>query len=135
MNDNTVKQTGWKPIPLSLKILFVLFMLWVIGSVLNFPNLYESGLPLLGEFVYGLAASSVVLLLDIVGPTTFLFALWARKSWGPAWAFSYISLFIINGVFALLTISEQWGLLPFLIPILASVIFLIVIYRSRSYFI
>lgn len=134
MKEPMDKGKGWKPIPLSLKILFVVFILWSVGSVLNAPNLYESGLPLFGVFVYGATAILVVLLLDIVGPMTFLYALWNRKSWATVWALSYISVFILNSAVAFFTVREQLGLMQILIPTVASVIFFIVIYKKRSYF-
>ena len=127
-------EKGWKPIPLSLKIIFVLFVLWSIGSVFAIPTRYELGLPFLGVFVYGLFASLIVLLLDVVAPTTFLFALWNRKSWAASFALSYIAVFIFNSVVAIFTVRAQLGLIPILIPLVANVIFLIVIYRTRSYF-
>ncbi|WP_142784123.1 hypothetical protein [Changchengzhania lutea] len=128
------KQTGWKPIPLALKILFVVFILWSIGAVLNLPNLFESGLPLFGIFVHGIVASLIVLFLDIIGPIIFLFGLWNRKPWAPVWAFFYIGFFILNNTVAFFTVREQLGLVQILIPIVASVIFIIVIYTKRSYF-
>jgi hypothetical protein len=129
------KQTGWKPIPLSLKILFIVFILWSIGSVLNMTNLYESGAPFFGVFVYGIFAITIALLLDIVGPMTFLYALWKRKSWATVWAYSYISIFILNSIVALFTVREQLGLPQILVPMIASLIFFITIYLSKSYFI
>jgi len=134
MEEPMKKEMGWKPIPLSLKILFVLFILWSIGAVLNLPNLYESGLPLLGVFVYGVVASVVAILLDIVGPMAFLYALWNRKSWAPKWALSYIGFFILNSIVALLTVREELGLMQILVPTIASVIFFAVIYWKRGYF-
>ena len=128
------KEKGWKPIPLSLKILFVVFIFWTIGSIFNAPNLYELGLPLFGTFVYGVTAGLVVLLLDIAGPMTFLYALWNRKSWAAVWALSYISVFILNSIVAFFTVREQLGFMQILIPTIASVIFFIVIYKKKSYF-
>ena len=128
------KEKGWKTIPLSLKILFVLLVLWTLGSVLNISNRYESGLPFLGVFVYGIAAILIVLLLDIAAPITFLFALWNRKSWAASFALSYIAFFILNSVIAFFTFREQLGLMQILIPTIANVIFFIVIYKTRSYF-
>jgi hypothetical protein len=134
MKEIMGRKKGWKPVPLSLKILFVIFILWSVGSVLNAPNLYESGLPLFGVFVHGVTAILVVLLLDIVGPMTFLYALWNRKSWATVWALSYISVFILNSIVAFFTVREQLGLMQILIPTIASVIFFIVIYKKRIYF-
>ena len=134
MEEIANKEKGWKPTPLPLKMLFVLFILWSVGSVMNLPNLYENGLPLFGVFVYGTTAVLIVLLLDIIGPMTFLFALWNRKSWAAKWAFSYIGIFILNGVVALLTVREELGLPQILVPTIASIVFFVIIYWKRNYF-
>ena len=128
------KERGWKPIPLPLKIFFVVFILWSVGSVMNLPNLFENGLPLFGNFVYGMTAALIVVLLDIIGPMIFLFALWNRKSWAAKWALSYIGFFILNSTVALFTVREELGLPQLLIPTIASIIFFVVIYWKRSYF-
>ena len=134
MKESMGIENGWKPIPLSLKILFVVFVLWSIGSVLNISTRYELGLPFFGVFVYGIVASLIVLLLDVVAPITFLFALWKRKSWAVSFALSYIIVFILNSTVAFITVRGQLGLPQILIPLVANVIFLIVIYRARGYF-
>lgn len=127
-------EKGWKPIPLSLKILFVLFVLWSLGSLFAIPARYESGLPFFGLFVYGVVAALIVLLLDVAAPITFLYALWNRKSWAATFALSYIALFILNSTVAIFTVREQLGLMPILIPLAANIIFLAVIYKARNYF-
>ena len=129
-----MSETGWKPIPLALKILAVVFVLWSVGAVMNLPNLQENGLPLFGTFIYGMSATLVVLLLDIIGPITFLFALWSRKSWAPTWAFAYIGLFVLNSTVALFTVREEFGLPQILGPTVASLIFLAIIFWKRDYF-
>ncbi len=134
MEETVAKEKGWKPIPLPLKILFVVFVLWLVGSVMNLPNLFENGLPLFGSFVYGMTAALIVLLLDIIGPVTFLFALWNRKSWAAKWAVGYISIFILNSTVALFTVREELGLPQLLVPTIASLIFLAVIFWKRNYF-
>ncbi|MCP4980942.1 MAG: hypothetical protein GY935_10660 [Gammaproteobacteria bacterium] len=134
LEETIAKEKGWKPIPLPLKILFVVFILWLVGSVVNLPNLFENGLPLFGNFVYGMTAALVVLLLDIIGPVTFLYALWNRKSWTAKWAFAYIGIFILNSTVALFTVREKLGLPQILVPTIASLIFLAVIFWKRNYF-
>ena len=128
------KEKGWKPIPLLLKILFVVFILWSIGSIFAIPMRYESGLPFLGVFVYGIVASLIVLILDVMAPITFLFALWNRKIWAASFALSYIVIFILNSIITIFTVREQLGLMPILIPTVFNIIFLIVIYNNRNYF-
>ena len=113
-----MSEIGWKPIPLPLKILFVVLILWAIGAVMNLPNLLENSLPLFGNFVSGATAVLVVLLLDIIGPATFLYALWNRKPWAAKWAFAYMGIFILNSTVAFFTLREELGLPQILIPTL-----------------
>ena len=128
------RETGWKPIPISLKILFVVFILWMIGSIMHISTLYKEGLPFYGLYLYGIAASIIVILLDIVGPTAFLFGLWHRKSWAPSLAYTYMAVFSLNHVVAFFIFREKLGLMQILIPTVANIIFFVVIYKSRSYF-
>jgi hypothetical protein len=134
IKDTVKKETGWKPIPLPLKILFFVFILWLFGSVMNLPHLVENGLPLFGKFVHGMTAALVVLLLDIIGPLTFLFALWTRKSWAAKWACTYIGIFILNNTVAFFTVREELGLPQILVPTIAGLVFLTVIVWKRDYF-
>jgi len=134
MSTKTVLEQGWKPIPVSLKILFGVFIFWVFGSIMGISMRYESGLPFFGIYVYGVIAGLVVVLLDIAAPLTFLFGLWTRKSWAPAFAFTYISIFILNGVVAFFIFREQLGLIQIIIPTILNMVFLGVIYGSRNYF-
>ena len=125
---------GWKPIPLPLKIILFIFILWSIGSIFAIPTRSQSGLPLLGIFVYGMVASLVVIALDIIAPLTFVFGLWNRKSWAPIFALSYISIFIINSIIAFFTLRQELGVIQIIIPTLANIIFFIVIYKKMNYF-
>jgi hypothetical protein len=134
MSEALMPLKGWKPIPLALKTLSLVMILWSVGSAMNLANLLENGLPLLGRFVHGFSAFLVVLLLDFIGPAVFLYALWNGKPWGPKWAFFYIGLFIINGLIALLTVRDQLGLMQILVPDFVCAIFLAVIFWKRAYF-
>ena len=134
MVEIITKDKGWRPIPIPLKILSVVLVLWMAGAIMNLPNLHESGLPLLGTFISGVAASVVVICLDIIGPIGFIYALWNRKTWAPLWAFSYMGIFILNSVVAIFTVREELGLMQILIPTIATVVFLTTIYWRREYF-
>ncbi len=128
------RERGWKPIPLPLKILFIVFVLWMVGAVMNLPNLYQNGMPVFGTFVFGMNAALLPLLLDIIGPVTFLFALWTRRSWATYWAFVYNGIFLLNNTVALFTVVDELGLPQILTPSIASLIFLTVIFWQRNYF-
>ena len=126
--------SGWRPIPLPLKVLFVVFALWMVGSVINLPNLYENGMPVFGTFVYGMNAAILPLFLDFIGPGTFLFALWGRKRWAALWAFAYNGIFILNNTVAFFALREELGVPQILGPTVASLVFVAVIFWKRNYF-
>lgn len=134
VEDTVASQNGWKPIPLALKVLFVLFVLWMVGAVMNLPNLYENGMPVFGTFVYGINAAMMPLFLDFIGPGIFLFALWTRKPWAALWAFAYNGIFILNNTVAFFTLREALGLPQILVPTIASLVFVAVIFSKRRYF-
>lgn len=128
------EKTGWKPIPLLLKIVFGLSLLWVVGTFFAIQQRFELGVPLFGVFVYGILAVVIVFLIDILGPISFLYAMWNRKSWGPRVAFIYMGFFIINSLVAFVTTPDQLGGPAILVPAVVDVILLLVIYNKRSYF-
>ena len=125
---------NWKCIPRSLKVVFVLSGLWVFGSFFAISGRYELGLPFFGLWVHGFFAGFVVLLLDIIGPAAFMYAVWMRKSWGARVAYLYMVTFILNSVVALFTFKEQLGIMPILMPAVITSVFLYVVYKNRKYF-
>jgi hypothetical protein len=131
--ENTA-ETGFKPIPLALKIVAVLLILWILGAVMNVGYMYENGLPLLGRFVTGWPVVLVVFCLDILGPVGFLYGLWTRKSWAPKWATVYMGAFILNSIVAFFTVRDVLPAPQILAPMVASLIFLAVIHWKRGYF-
>ena len=95
----------------------------------------EEGLPFLGMWISGLMAGSIVIALDIVGPLAFLYATWHRLSWAPMIAYTYMTIFILNSLVALFTVRESLGVMPIVIPVIVTVIFMLIIYCNRKYFI
>lgn len=128
------KQTGWNPLPLSLKILSGVFVFWAAMSLPRLPVVYSSGIPIFGTIIPGMSAVVMVLTLDVLGPMLFLYAAWSRLRWGPPLAYGYNGVFILNGVFAF-AVREELGVLPIVIPMAASFLFLVPIWRQRAYFV
>ena len=128
-----IKQS-WKEIPLGLKIIFILSLVWIVWSCFAMPIKFEQGLPFFGTTLYGYSASMIILFLDFLGPIVFLYALWYKKSWWPKVAYLYISVFVLNSIAATLTHGQQLGIINILIPAIVYVIFWIVIYWNRKFF-
>ena len=115
-------------------IVFVLLVLWVIGSFFALEQRYVLGLPLLGMFVYGIKAAVVVLVLDILAPTILLYSIWNRLYLGVQIAYFYMGFFILNSIVAFFTVREVFGTNAILIPPIVTGIFLYIIHRNKNYF-
>jgi len=95
---------------------------------------YELGLPFFGNYISGFIAALIVFLLDILGPILFLYGLWNRKSWTNMIAYIFISIFVLNSVFALIYFRELLGIMPIVIPALVYLVFMIIINLNKNYF-
>jgi hypothetical protein len=123
-----------KEIPLSLKIVFILSILWIIWAFFSTQMRYEQGLPFFWFHIIGIFAVIVVLLLDILWPIIFLIWVYKKKNWWVKVAYFYISIFVINSIFALFTVSKELWIMPILIPAIVYTIFWMVIYKNKKYF-
>ncbi len=127
-------EKGWKPIPLSLKILFIVFIFWSVMTLVTIKFAFNVGYPILGIMFDGVLGLIIAFLLVFLAPLIFVYALWNRYKWGPKFAMTYIGFFIINNAVALASLQEKLGLPQILLPLIANVIFFILIYRRRDYF-
>ncbi len=129
-----IDSKGWKPIPLSLKILFVVFVIWSAMTLFTIKFAYDIGYPILGIMFDGVTGFIIAFLLVFLAPLIFVYALWNRYRWGAKFALTYIGFFIINNIFALVLLQEQIGLFQILFPLIANVVFFVMIYKKRNYF-
>ena len=124
---------GWKSLPLSLKILSIVLLLWAVMSVAVLVMMPEREIGFFGFMLTGTAAAVVVLLLDFISPLLFLYAMWKKLKWGAKFGMLYNGIFILNSIVALFTFREVFGNAIYF-PLIASTIFFYIIYRERNYF-
>lgn len=129
------KEKGWKPIPLSLKIVAIVLTFWYSMAVMGIGMWPVKGFPFLGVFIYGSTAIIVVLSLYLLAPITFWYGLWNRHNWTAKFILSLIGFFLFNSVTAYIRVPEHFGSSAmFFLDAAINIIFLIVIYKTRSYF-
>lgn len=124
---------GWKSLPISLKILSIVLLLWAVMSVAVLVMMPEREIGFFGFMLTGTAAAVVVLLLDFISPLLFLYAMWKKLKWGANFGMLYNGIFILNSIVALFTFREVFGNAIYF-PLIASTIFFYIIYRERNYF-
>jgi len=124
---------GWKPLPLSLKILSIILLLWAAMSVAVLVMMPDRKIAFFGFLLTGTNANIVVLILDFISPLLFLYAMWNKIKWGANFGMLYNGIFILNNLVALFTFKEVFGNSIYF-PLIVSLIFFFIIYRERSYF-
>lgn len=124
---------GKKPMPVLLKVLSVLLLLWVAMSVAVLVTMPEREIAFFGLILTGTAGAAVVIVLDVLSPLIFLYAAWKRLAWGAAFGMLYNGVFILNHIIALLLFRERFGN-GIWFPLVASLIFLGIIVRERRHF-
>ena len=125
--------TEWRSIPLALKILAVVLVLWVAMSVSVVITMPEREIAFFGLLLKGVPATFVVLLLDVVSPLVFLYAIWKKLKWGANFGMLYNGIFILNNVVALFMFKEVFGNAIYF-PLIASTIFFSIIFKERRFF-
>ena len=124
---------GFKPLPIALKFLSVVLLLWAALSVVGLMVAQGRQVPFFGVLLDGTAAATVIVLLDFISPLLFIFAAWKRLKWGAKFGMLYNGIFILNNLIALFLFLDVFGN-GIYFPLLASTLFLIIIYRERGYF-
>lgn len=147
-------EKGWKPMPTSFKILFVLFLIGIVMSLFQFNQISNTGFSLLGIFLTGTLAGVVMLLFNLIG-IIFLISLWNRNSWGWELGVGYLIFGIINSLLGLLNVSKVVAILiadmktqipnmaqtmiisssmSIIVSVVINIIFAVIIYRNKNYF-
>jgi hypothetical protein len=124
---------GWKPLPLSLKILSIVLLLWVLMSISVVVAMPEREIALFGLLLQGAPATTVVLLLDIISPLIFIYSAWKKLKWGANFGMLYNAVFNVNCIVSLFLFRDLFGN-GIYFPLIASAIFLFIIYKERNYF-
>ena len=133
-DKNKINKTSWKQIPTSLKFVFVLSIIWIIGTFFAIPIKFQQGLPFFGMYLFGISVIPIMLFLDIIGPIIFLIGTLKRKLWAVKIATIYILIFVLNTIVALFTVREQFGIIPLSIPAIVYTVFLYIIIKNKNYY-
>lgn len=90
---------GWKPLPLVLKIIWVLQLLGVTFSISAVFSAASVGFTIFGITVYGLWAANLMFLFNLVLPVVLLTAMWRRLHWTWIFGLGLYVLTLINELF------------------------------------
>ena len=124
---------AWKSLPLLLKGLSIILLLWVVMTIAVLVTMPEREIAFYGLLIKGVSATTVVLLLDIVSPLIFLYSMWKKLKWGAIFGMLYNGIFILNSIIAIFLFKEVFGNAIYF-PLIASIFFFSIIFKERKYF-
>ncbi len=123
-----------KNIPLSLKILSGVLVFWSVMTLLTIKFAYDIGYQLFGIVFNGFTGFAVAFVLVFLAPLVFVYSVWKKLPWGASFGLIYSGFFVINNLLALIFVKDTFGLPQIVVPMIANVIFFLVIYNNKNYF-
>jgi len=107
MKEKDNKQPGWKGMPISFKIFFVLFILNFLLSIGEPIKAFNSGTSFVGFFLFGIFAAFLSFIFLFVGDILRLISLWKRYSWMYKFLLYFESFIIINILLSIINIKSM----------------------------
>jgi hypothetical protein len=99
-------EKGWKPMPVILKIIWIILIVNTFFALLALGGIYSNGFDFMGFPLYGLYAINVFFLIRIVLPVVIIVGMHQRYGWIWILAAVYYLLFAINSATSILLVEE-----------------------------
>lgn len=93
------RKHGWKPLPVILKIIWILLLIGAFFSLFSVFTAPQSGYSLFGQTIYGLWAANSMFIVNILLPVVLLIAMFNRYRWTWIYGAVLYLLLIINESF------------------------------------
>lgn len=97
---------GWAPLPVMLKIIWILLLIGVVFSIPALFTASAAGYTLFGKTVYGLWAANLMFLVNLLLPIFLIIAMMKRYTWTWIYGVGLYLVMIANELLMLSTISE-----------------------------
>lgn len=88
--------SGWKPLPVILKVIWIILLIGVVFSVPAVFSARTSGYPIFGLNVFGYWAAVLMFLVNLLLPVWLIIAMLKRYSWTWIYAVAFYLFIIIN---------------------------------------
>jgi hypothetical protein len=98
---------GWKPMPVILKVIWILLLLGAVLSIVSVFTASKEGFVILGKTIYGLWAANSMFALNILAPVILVIAMYKRYRWAWIWGVMLYLFIIVNEVMMLGHVREM----------------------------
>jgi hypothetical protein len=97
---------GWKPMPVILKIIWILLIVEAFFAILTIASVYGNGFDFMGFSMYGMLALDIFFVAKIALPIVLIIGMHQRCGWIWIVALGYYLLFAVNGFVSIGNIAE-----------------------------
>jgi hypothetical protein len=98
---------GWKPMPVILKVIWVMLLIGAIFSIFSVIGAFDAGFDLPGIHLERMMAVNVAFVMNMVLPVLLLIAMFRRHRGTVAFAVIYFLFFVVNSLFVLQQIDAK----------------------------
>jgi hypothetical protein len=105
------RETGWKSMPVSIKVIFVLLCVGLVGYVNNLLGVYQYGYSFFGAYAKGIAAIFLSLVFPLAAQLILVIGLWKRASWAGWYGFIFYLVMIVFSLLGLLNVDNLMNVL------------------------
>jgi hypothetical protein len=99
-------EKGWKPMPVILKIIWIIQIVFTFFAMLIIASYYNNGFEFMGYSLFGMIAVDIFFMVKIALPIVLIIGMHQRYGWIWIVAMIYYLMFVINGVACLPLIGE-----------------------------
>lgn len=122
-----------KNIPIPLKLLSVILIIWVAMTIAVSASMPEREIGFFGLLLAGMPSFIVVFILDIFSPLLFIYTVFKKLNWGALFGLAYNGIFILNCLISLALFQDKFGN-GIYFPLTVSSMFFLIIFMNRKYF-
>jgi hypothetical protein len=97
---------GWKPMPVIIKVIWVILLVETIFAVLSIAAVYNTGFEFMGFAMYGMIAIDVFFVVKIALPIVIIIGMHQRYGWIWIVAVLFYLMFAVNGFASFALINE-----------------------------
>jgi hypothetical protein len=110
------RPTGWKPLPIVLKIIWILLLIGAVSSIMGVFSAPKVGFTFLGFDLYGKWAANAMFFSSILLPVLLLIAMMRRFRWTWIYGVGMYVLVIVNGLMSIKTLDKTVEIFMQLLP-------------------
>lgn len=100
------RETGWKPLPLSIKVIFVFLCIGLVSQLNSLFSVYQYGYGFFGVYAHGVMAVLLAVLFPLAAQFFLVLGIWKRESWVSWYGWLFYLVLILFSLLSLINLDS-----------------------------